>query len=616
MKRFDLRTLIMSRKRNVSRRMNSVNRDHKHLMLEKEYSIEKRYMGLMRLILIVFIVVSSTVVYKVVDLNQDKSGILFDKIARRYRLREFLPGLRGQIRDRNGYLLAESLKAYGVRVHIKTFEKASQGDIELLGRLLEIAPEKLQKIQLNETKKSIYLKRQVGYETMKDLKKARIPGTSFELETKRFYLEGQNAAHVTGFVNIDGKGQEGVELMYDQNLKPEHGYRLVLRDRKGNVIREVGKPHLPKSGNTISLTIDKNIQQIAMRALQKVTRTYRAKSASALVVDTQTGEILAMANYPSYNPNSPKQRQGIGLRNRVVTDTFEPGSIIKPLVMSIALDAKVLGLYEKIDVEHGYYRYYRKNIKDVSHRHTLLTPAEIIKYSSNVGMTKISERLNAQQMWNTFDLLGFGRKPKDIFPGAVSGLLANPKKYPWKPIEKATRAYGYGVSVSLLQMAQAYTSLARDGEMVQLSLLKDYSLGPNKTARVFSEKTARRVLNMLEEAVGYDDGSKLQDQVPYYRIGGKSGTAKQSTKGKKGYQEDKYRASFVLVGPISKPRVVVAVTILEPDPKKGYYGGKVAAPVAAEIMNDTMRILAVVPDRDPDAEAEKRAKARKHKQSR
>lgn len=508
---------------------------------------------------------------------------------KRFEVNQTLPANRGRIEDRNGEFLATSVPVRAVWIIPEELKKATPEQFEFLSQSVNLSvPSIKERMENHMGKTFVYLKRQVEMDKADALKEQKLPGVHFLPEVKRSYPQGPITAHIVGFTNIENSGIEGIEKHYEERLSGLDGSRTVLRDRKGRVIQDTFAQQPAQDGENVRLTVDSQIQYLSYQALEKAVKHHAADSGGAVVIDTQTGEILSMVSYPSYDPNDRAARKGGVLRNRAVTDVFEPGSIIKPFVAALALDSKAISLNTMFATGSGSYRYQGHTITDVSRYNGTLNVAGILRRSSNIGMTMIAERLRAEQMWTVFKALGFGKAPEIGFPGIATGTLRPWDR--WRLIEKATMSYGYGVSTSLLQIAHAYTSLARDGEMINLSLLQDNK--PKKTLQVFSKETARNVRQMLEDAAG-PTGSKIQAQVEGYRIGGKSGTARKIVNGK--YSRSDYRGSFVALAPVSNPRIVVAVTVDNPR-KAGYYGTLIAGPAAAEIISGTLRYMSVPPD--------------------
>lgn len=509
----------------------------------------------------------------------------------RYEARIPLHAERGRIVDRNGEILATSVPASSIWTVPDQLLKASVDKRNALAALLGESLKELDtKLIANKNRSFLFLKHQVDLAVSDKVKALKIKGVNIDSESRRSYPQGDLTSHIVGFTNIENEGIEGLEKQYNDILEGDDGSRVVIRNRLGAVIEDVASSDsLPaQHGDNLQLTIDGRIQYIAKSALEKAIQTHEAESGGAVVIDVTNGEILAMVSMPTYDPNDRSSRKGSALRNRVITDTFEPGSIMKPLVASLALDAGVITEKTKFPTGNGVWFYQGARITDVSHRNGTLDVAGILRRSSNIGMAMISERLRAEQMWAVFNALGFGKAPNIGFPGAATGRVRPWKT--WRLIEKATMAYGYGVSVSLLQIAQAYTALARDGDMISLSLVKNHNRPTS--IQVYSPHIAQDVRAMLEDAAGAE-GSKVQAKVNGYRIGGKSGTARGLVNGQ--YSKNAYRGSFVGIAPISKPRLVVAVTLNKPQ-KAGYYGSVVSGPVVAEIIEQTLKYLAVPPD--------------------
>ncbi|WGQ18982.1 penicillin-binding protein 2 [Taylorella equigenitalis] len=509
----------------------------------------------------------------------------------RYEARFPLKAERGRITDRNGEFLATSVPASSIWVVPEQLLVAPAEKISELTKALNLNEKELiAKLNKHKNRHFLFLRRQVDLQVSEAVRTLKIKGVNIDSESKRYYPQGSLMAHVVGFTNIEDNGIEGLERQFNKKLEGQDGSRVVIRNRLGEVIEDVNSTDsLPaKHGENIDLTIDTRVQYIAATALQKAIKKHNAESGAAIVADIDTGEILAMISIPTYDPNDKKARKGSALRNRVVTDIFEPGSIIKPFVVGLALDAKVATKKTIFPTGNGTWKYHGATITDVSKRNGNLDLTGLLRRSSNIGMAMLSDKLNAEQMWTVFTALGFGQSPSISFPGVSSGRVRPWKT--WKPIEKATMSYGYGLSVSLVQIAQAYTAFARDGDMVPLSLIKNSN---NKhSVQVYSPQVARDVRHMLEEASG-SQGTKIQSQVNGYRIGGKSGTARQIVKGR--YSTDLHRGSYVSIAPISNPKIVVAVTIDKPK-KEGYYGTVTAGPVNVEITENTLRYLGIPPD--------------------
>jgi cell division protein FtsI (penicillin-binding protein 3) len=500
-----------------------------------------------------------------------------------------VPASRGKIMDRNGDLLAISAPMKSIWA-IPVDARLEPQQQQALAALLEMDARELNR-RLAAGKNFVYLRRQVAPETAARIAALQLPGIFQGDEFRRFYPAAEMAAHVVGFAGMDDKGQEGVELFFQDELIGTPGHRSVIRDRRGQIVEDVKGMQPPQDGRNILLTLDSKIQHLAFSAVRQAVYEHRAKAASAVVLDAQNGEVLALANWPSYNPNNFAQRLGSKLRNLAVTDSFEPGSTLKPFTVALALEKGLFRFDSLIDCSPGRLTIGNATISD-THAYGQLTLAQVIQKSSNVGTSKIAAALQSRDMWEMFASLGFGAPPHLDFPGAVSGRLRPWKS--WQPIEQATMSYGHGISVSLIQLAASYLVFARDGDRIPLSL-RLRAGPPPRGVQVFSSQTAREVRAMLEMAVR-PGGTAPRAQVPGYRVGGKTGTA-YKVEGM-GYARDKYVVSFVGIAPMSHPRLIVAVMIDEPSAGQ-HYGGTVAAPVFAQITAGALRTLGVAPDIPP-----------------
>ncbi len=497
-----------------------------------------------------------------------------------------LPANRGRIIDRNGLILASSVPAPSIWA-IPEDVPRDEDQLKQLARLLELPLAELNRKLADEDKTFVWLKRQVDEPVAQKIAALGMKGIYQRKEYKRQYPEGEAAAHVVGFTNVEDIGQEGVELTFDKELAGRAGSRRVIKDRLGQVVEAVGEEIPPVDGRDLQLSIDSKVQFFAYQKLRDAVLQNKAKAGSVVVLDVVTGEVLALANFPSYSPAKRQNLSGAQLRNRALTDTFEPGSTMKPLVIALALEKGLITPETPIQTAPGRLMIGSSTISD-AHPQGLLTVNQVIQKSSNVGTVKIAMRMEPRQMWEMFSQVGFGQKPHLPFPGAVSGRLRAFKT--WRPIEQATMSYGYGLSVSLFQLAHSYTVFARDGELVPVTMLK--AEHPTPGVRVIDPQHANAVLNMLHMVTG-PGGTAPKAQTIGYSVGGKTGTAyKQEGKG---YAEKKYRGVFVGVAPVDKPRIVVAVMIDEPSAGK-YFGGDVAAPVFSETVQQTLRMLGVAPD--------------------
>lgn len=509
---------------------------------------------------------------------------------KRYAHQLELPASRGRILDRNGLVLATSVPAPSIWVLPKDF----QADVQqrrALAKKLGLSHSELEN-KLDGSPNFAWLRRQVDDPVWADVKALGLKGVYQVREYKRRYPEGEAAAHVVGFTNVEDKGQEGIELRFQQQLQGRDGQRMVVRDRLGRVVEDMGEQLEPVNGQDIQLSIDSKVQFFAYQRVRDAVAEHGAKAGSVVVLDTVTGEVLALANYPSFNPADRQNLSGAQLRNRALTDVFEPGSTMKPFIAALALDTKRVRPDTVIDTAPGRITITGSTISD-SHPHGALTVAQVIQKSSNVGTVKMAMQMQPREMWEMFASVGLGQKPQIDFPGAVTGKLRPYKT--WRPIEQATMSYGYGLSASLFQLARAYTAFARDGELIPVSMLKQDQ--PAAGTRVMTAETARVVREMLH-TVTLAGGTAPKAQAIGYSTGGKTGTAhKQEGKG----YGNKYRAWFVGLAPVSNPRIVVAVMVDEPS-KGVYYGGDVAAPVFSQVVQNTLRMMGVPPDIDVKAQ--------------
>ena len=496
-----------------------------------------------------------------------------------------LPASRGRIIDRNGLILAASVPAPSLWAIPKDFD-ADKGARRQLAKLLGMTAKELDD-RLDDNPNFVWLRRQVDEQVAKDVLALNVKGVHQVREYKRKYPEGESAAHVVGFTNVEDHGQEGIELAFQTDLSGRDGTRRVIKDRLGRVVEDIGDSVQPVDGRDIELSIDSKVQFFAYQRIRDAVAEHKAKAGSVVVLDAQTGEVLALANYPSFTPADRRNLSGAQLRNRALTDTFEPGSTMKPFIAAWAMESGRVTPNTVIQTAPGYLNITGSTIRD-AHPHGALTVAEVIQKSSNVGTVKMAMQMQPREMWELFTQVGFGQKPQIAFPGAVTGRLRPYKT--WRPIEQATMSYGYGLSASLFQIARAYSVFAHDGELIPASMVR--SPDPASGLRVLSPKTALAVREMLH-MVTSDGGTAPKAQAMGYSVGGKTGTAyKQEGKG---YAEKKYRAWFVGMAPINHPRIVVAVMVDEPTAGK-YFGGDVAAPVFSEVVQQTLRTLGVQPD--------------------
>lgn len=506
-----------------------------------------------------------------------------DKRQLRYLV---MPAARGPILDRNGNVLAMSTPMISVAIDPIFLSQHADYQVSLASALQIPVETVADKVNSNLTKHFVYLKRGLSPQEAQLIEKLLIQGVHLIPEFKRFYPSGEVMAHVIGFTNIDDQGIEGIELSYNDWLKGVPGSRKVIRDNLGRVIETVEEVKPAKEGKELRLSIDRDLQFFAYRALKKAMIEHQARAASLVMLDVKTGEILAMVSQPGFNPNDRRGVSANQTRNRVVTDVFEPGSTIKPIIMSGALELGRIQPDTVINTGNGKYLSNDKVVRD-HHGNGDLDLAGILRKSSNIGMVKIVESMSKEEVWRFLHFVGLGEETGIVFPGELTGRLRDPIE--WYPVNKTTAAYGYGYNLSLLQLAHAYSVLANDGKSVPVSLIKLDQ--PPTSTQVFRPEVTRLVLRLMEEVVS-PAGTGRKAAIAGYQISGKTGTTR---KANKGYDSDKYRALFVGIAPSTAPRFVLAVTVEEPS-RGQYYGGDVAAPVFHEVMEEALRLMAVPPD--------------------
>ena len=540
-----------------------------------------------RVLLIAVLALFAGLLMRGIYLQSLHKAFLQQKGDARYSRNLVLQAHRGKIVDRNGELLAISSPVESVW--------ASPPDVEFdkqqksaLAKLLMMNTKDIDKKIANQEREFVYLKRRVSPELAAQVMSLEIPGVFLQREYKRFYPAGDVTAHLVGFTGIDDNGQEGFELAQNSLLSGKTGSRRVIQDRQGHIVEDLEAVKVPQDGHDLVLSIDRRIQYLAFRELSKAVELHKAKAGAAVILDAKTGEVLAMVNIPTYNPNNPINIAG-KTRNRAVTDTFEPGSTMKPITVSAAMQFGDYKPDTKIRTAPGFMTIGTATIHD-SHMHGILTVSQVIQKSSNVGAAKMGLSLKKEELWSAFNQVGFGTPTHIGFPGEASGILRNYKT--WRPIEQATMSFGHGISLTLLQLARAYTIFANDGELKPVSLFK---LAESPVGhQVFSAQVASEVKDMLETVV-QPGGTAPKAQIAGYRVAGKTGTAHKL--GTHGYEEDKYVASFIGMAPASNPRLIMAVMIDEPDiAGDQYYGGASAAPVFSAVMADALRMLAVPQD--------------------
>ena len=514
-----------------------------------------------------------------------RNDFLQQKGESRYSRVIELSATRGRIADRSGDMLAVSTPVKSVWA-IPEDARLTPAQARELAGLLELDVRELNR-RLASEKDFVFIRRQIPPDAAEKIAALNLPGIHQQREYRRYYPAGDVTAHMLGFTGVEDRGQEGIELAFDAQLAGKPGSRRVIKDRLGRIVEDVESIKPPQDGKDLTLALDAKVQYLAFTHLKQALAEHKAKAGGVVVLDAKTGEVLALANLPAYNPNNRVKLTGAQLRNRALTDVFEPGSTMKPFTVALALEKGRFRFDSQIQTAPGRLTIGNATISD-AHPHGLLTVAQVIQKSSNVGAAKIAGAFAPEEMWQMFDALGFGQPMKLGFPGEVGGRLRPFKT--WRPIEQATMSYGHGISVTLMQLARAYLAFARDGDVIPLSLTRLES-PPLAGKSIFSAQTAREVRAMLEMAV-LPGGTAPKAQIPGYRVAGKTGTAH---KLEGGQYAERYVAAFVGFAPVSDSRLVMAVMIDEPSAGK-YYGGEVAAPVFAQVMAGSLRTLGVAPD--------------------
>ncbi len=530
-------------------------------------------------------------IWRAVDLQISDSEFLQGQgDARHLRVVE-IPAHRGMITDRHGEPLAISTPVDSVWVNPQEIMAAS-AEWPRLARLLELDIDELtQRLMTRQTREFVYLKRRISPDLAQRVKALGIPGVFLQREYRRYYPAGEVAAHVVGFTDVDDTGQEGLELAYDDWLQGVSGSKRVIKNRLGHIVEDVESIEVPEAGKELRLSIDRNIQYLAYRELKTAIRDHRAKSGSIVVLDAKTSEVLAMVNQPSYNPNNRSTLKSSHVRNRAVTDVFEPGSTVKPFTIAAALESKKYLPGNIIRTGPGYYRVGRDTVRDTKN-YGNLNLTDILVKSSNVGTSKLALSLAPEKLWGLYSRAGFGSLTYSGFPGEVSGLMTDHWK--WSEIDQATFSFGYGMSVTTLQLARAYTVLANGGRLSPVSFLA-LEEAPAQQEQVIEPAVAKRVLKMMEAVVS-EKGTGAKADVVGYRVAGKTGTVHKSDIG--GYSEERYLSIFAGMAPASDPRLVAVVMINEPR-TEAYHGGQAAAPTFAKVMGGALRQLGVVQDDVP-----------------
>ena len=541
-------------------------------------------------ITVVFFLIVLVLFVRMVNLTLWQKSFLQKQGESRSKRIISIPGLRGMIQDRNNFPLAISSPVDSLWINPQEFPLTHE-NTAILAQKIGMSSEEIYKhVKLYKKKSFVYIKRELNPSVAQAVATLNIPGVYLQQEYKRFYPDGEVTSQLVGYTNIDGNGQEGMELTYNQWLAGQEGKQLVVEDLKGNVVSVLQQISDQKPGNNLTLSIDRRIQFLAYQALKEAVVHYQAKSGSAVVLDIETGEVLAMVNQPSFNPND-RSTYSEGYRNRAVTDTFEPGSTMKAFSIMSALDSNQYTPDTVIETAPGWYKVGRNWVRDELN-YKELTVTGVLQKSSNVGVTKMTLSLPGDQFWGMLQRVGFGEPTSSGFPGEQAGYLIH--QSPWNPFALATLAFGYGISVTTLQLAQAYSVIGNHGTKVPITLLKGGQKSNEKSEQVISPKVADEMLTMLEAVIGGDEGTGGQARVQGYRVAGKTGTARIAGPG--GYYKHRYRGSFVGIAPASHPKLVVAVVVIDPQ-GSAYYGGLIAAPAFSKIMGGALRILDVPPDR-------------------
>ncbi len=535
-------------------------------------------------LLLIFLVASVALVVRAIKLQVMESEFLQDQGEARFLREVDIPTTRGIISDRNGEPLAVSTPVDSVWVNPRELLQVPE-QIEPLARVLGADPDDIErKLNQRSAREFVWLRRRLHPDMAAQIRALAIPGVFLRKEYRRFYPAGEVAAHVVGFTNIDDVGQEGLELAYNDWLRGEPGSKRVIKDRLGRTVEEVELVHESRPGNDLRLTIDRRLQYLAYRELKRTVLQHGARSGSVVLMDSETAEVLAMVNQPSYNPNQPTT-PGEGLCNRAVTDVFEPGSVIKPFAIAAVLEQGIATPHTPVDTTPGHLTLSGHTIRD-HHDYGLLSVTGVITKSSNVGVSKLALQLEAEQIWGLYQRLGFGEATGTGFPGESAGVLRNYQR--WRTLEQATISYGYGLSATALQLAQAYAALANEGRLRQPTLIQGAG---NPPMSVMDPALARQLTAMLETVTG-PAGTGRQARVANYRVAGKTGTSRKASAS--GYAS-RYIASVAGFAPASRPRLVCVVVIDDPTGEQ-YYGGEVAAPLFASVVSGALRLLDIPPD--------------------
>jgi len=526
---------------------------------------------------------------RLLDLSLINRTFLQKQFTERTIREVVIPSFRGIITDRNGEPLAISTPVYAVWADPKNLD-IDNSQLLQLSKLIDISPKNINELINKKNKRQfVYLKRDLPPEQALLVQSLKIPGISTEKQYRRFYPDGESCAQVVGITNIDDKGQEGLELQYNQWLEGQSGLKKVLKDRYGNEVADMGILRKPEAGHNLTLSIDSRLQYIAYNELLNGVNTFGATYGSIIILDIKTGEILAMTNAPSFNPNLRPTKMDSNFRNRAVTDLFEPGSTFKALAMTTAISTGKYHAHSTVNTSPGYWYVDGNKIDDDGYNNGIIDMTRILEVSSNVGMSKVMLTLPFHLYLDLLHRLGFTQATGINFPGESDGMLN--KRAANSPFVYATLSFGYGVSVNLLQLAHAYATLANNGASVPLSLLKiDH---PPEQTQIIAPAVSQEIRDMLESVLKKGGGTGVAAQVPGYRVTGKTGTTR--ILGPHGYEKDHHNSIFVGIAPATHPQYLVAVFLHDPS-KKNYFGGYVAGPVFSKVMASTLRIMNVPPD--------------------
>jgi cell division protein FtsI (penicillin-binding protein 3) len=544
-----------------------------------------------RLVFGFLVLCAATLLWRSVELQVLDSEFLQREGRARYLRTVTVQAHRGTIFDRNGVVLAASTPVDSVWVNPRELDTSSVAWPGLL-RVLGLDAARVQQVlEARRTREFVYLQRHLPPAQADRVRAIAPEGVYLQREYRRYYPAADLTGHLLGFTDVDDHGQEGIELAYDAVLESIPGREQVLRDRKGQVVSAVRSVQAPRAGRDLHLSIDRRLQYFAFRALAGAVKRYKARGASAVVLDVRSGEVLAMVNQPSFNPNRRVDRISEHFRNRALTDVFEPGSTIKPFTVAAGLISGSVNIDTMIDTRPGTFRVAGHTVRD-ARNYGVIDLETLVKKSSNVGATKLALAVEPEALWQILTRAGFGTGTGSGFPGESDGVMTH--YFEWRDIHRATLSFGYGLSVSALQLARAYGAIANDGVMREVSLLRRDGAAPGQ--EVMPAQVARQLRRMLEAVVN-SGGTGIRAAVHGYRVGGKTGTVRKPEPG--GYSQDRYLSLFAGMLPMSAPRLAIVVIVDEPGGEK-YYGGDVAAPVFAEIAAGSVRVLGLAPD-DPDA---------------